>query len=274
MAEGVLFMLQVMLIVVPIVLLVASLLLSFLPNRLGLILRRKEYHLWLRIQPKVIPLLGWTFIILLLYAFIQWAYTQPSFGFAPINDKDHAKTVWDWIGQISLSAGGAIIAILYTEGQKKRDQRSRRFTVLDSFRKEMRALQSPDSNKSFSDEIKFYMRELVLGTLIQLDVEGKEAVFMFLCTSALIKASHPVINLARADFSWINIAKYTNGLEDICLEGVTLIGADLEGIRLTDCTLRNAQLWYANVHSVTFSNTPVTHTEISQDQLRQAVITN
>lgn len=245
-----------------------------LSNESRLFFRRQEYRFFLWVRPKIWPFVKWTIVILLIYAFIQWAYTQPSFGFSPISSTDHSKTVWDWIGQISLSAGGAIIAILYTEGQKRRDLQNRRFSVLDSFRKEMKALQGSDSDTNYSDKTRFYMRELVLGTLIQLDIQGKETVFMFLCTSGLIKASNPVINIAGADFSWINIAKYTNGLDDTYLDGVTLIGATLKRVRLTDCSLRNAKLWYANVRGVTFSNTPVAHVEISQDQLRQATITN
>ncbi len=182
------------------------------------------------------------------------------------------KTLWDWIGLVTLSAVLAAVAFLYARQQNAQqnhiqDQQAKDAT-LQVFIDGMSTLLLQENLRTSAegDAVRDVARARTLTALLSVGPERKRHVVRYLYESDVISTSNPIIDLTEAN---LEDADLTNSaLSGINLSGANLSdgsdpdrrGALLMGANLQDARLDGADLSHANLESAT----GITNKELQQ----------
>jgi len=182
------------------------------------------------------------------------------------------RTLWDWIGLLTISAVLAIVALRYTTEQNAQqratqDQQAKEAS-LRAYIDGMSTLML-DENLLTSKEghaVREVAQARTLVALISVGSENKRQVVRFLHESGLITGPSPVIDLSEANLEDADLTRAN--LENINLSGANLSdgpdpgsrGALLTGTNLQDAYLTGADLSYADLEG----STGITVSELRQ----------
>jgi hypothetical protein len=182
------------------------------------------------------------------------------------------RTLWDWIGLVTLSAVLAVVAFVYTREQQAQqeyiqDQKAKDAS-LQAYIDGMAVLLL-DENLPTSEEdavVRDVARARTLVALLAVGPERKRNVIRFLYESNLINNPNRIVDLTEAN---LEDADLTNSpLSGIDLSGTNLSdgpdpdsqGALLMGADLQDARVDGADLSYANLKGAT----GITNEELQQ----------
>ena len=133
---------------------------------------------------------------------------------------------------------------------------------------------SQEDDEASNDEASPLARARTLTILGRVDPERKRSVVFFLYEANLIQTEQPIVSLASADLSHVDLSG-TNYLNDINLRYANLSGADLSGNQLIDANLieanlREAELSGADLSGADLSNAYLNHARsVTDEQLAQ-----
>src|SRR5579859_5437122 len=210
--------------------------------------------------------------VLIAYAgyWFNWEWT--GLGPETSEPKQHAKTLWDWLGVFAIPIVVGLGAAWYTAQQGKVSNRentdNQRETALQAYIDKMSELLL-DKKLRESDrdsEVRDIARIQMLTALKKLDGERKGSIIQFLDEARLINEQEPIVVLRRADLSGADLSgadlsgAYLGGaylsvtnFSSAYLSGANLGGADLRRADLSKADLSGADLSGADLSGADLS---------------------
>ena len=192
----------------------------------------------------------------------------PSGGGDPVpktvtTEKQAYRTLWDWIGLLTISAVLALVAFRYTaqqnEQQRAIQEQQAKDASLRAYIDGMSILMLEEhlSTSKEGNAVREVAQARTLVALISVGPENKRQVIRFLYESRLITGPDPVVDLSEANLEDADLTR--SELERINLNGANLSdgadpksrGALLMGANLQDAYLRGADLSHANLEGAT-----------------------
>jgi len=128
---------------------------------------------------------------------------------------------------------------------------------------------SQEDDEASNDEASPLARARTLTILGRVDPERKRSVVFFLYEANLIQTEQPIVSLASADLSHVDLSG-TNYLNDINLRYANLSGADLSGNQLIDANLIEANLREADLSDDNLSNADLSMVRLNNADLTDA----
>jgi hypothetical protein len=177
-------------------------------------------------------------------------------------EKQTARTVWDWLTVVTISAVLAGVAIWYTSSQAKQQriiqEQQAREAALVSYFDAMSVLMF-DRKLLTSDEgdaVRDVARARTLVGLLSVGTERQRDIIRFLYESEVIKPENPenrIVDLTKANLTDAHLNRMPlSGIDlgganlsdgpDVDLRGASLKAADLQSAYLGDANLESANL--------------------------------
>src|SRR5579859_2460672 len=207
--------------------------------------------------------------VLIAYAgyWFNWEWT--GLGPETSEPKQHAKTLWDWLGVFAIPIVVGLGAAWYTAQQGKVSNRentdNQRETALQAYIDKMSELLL-DKKLRESDrdsEVRDIARIQMLTALKKLDGERKGSIIQFLDEARLINEQEPIVVLRRADLSGADLRRAH-------LRRVNFGGADLSGADLSGAYLGGAYLSVTNFSSAYLSGANLGGADLRRADLSKA----
>jgi hypothetical protein len=199
-----------------------------------------------------------------------WAKTKKTTS----AEKQTARTLWDWLTVVTISAVLALVAVSYTSSQAKQqriiqEQQAEEAALLsyyDAMSELMfdRKLLTSDAD----DPVRDVARARTLVGLLAVGTERQRDVIRFLYESDVIKPENPenrIVDLTKANLTDAHLnrmplsgidlrgANLSDGL-DVDTRGATLKAAGLQNAYLGDANLGSADLEDANLESANLTD--------------------
>ena len=253
----------------------------------------KRIEQWINQRPGttvLTSLLFVTFFILFYWATLgngapQWT------GFGAYDEVDggpRARTLWDWLGLLSVPAALGAGAYWLNKSQKdtelkiaeKAREKDRELAekarasereIADSRQKQASLeayydrmtellLEHGLRESAAESEMRSIARARTIAVVKSLDAERNRQLFAFLQASKLTEGKPPVVNLARADLSGSD------------LSNIAVIGADISQIKLISATLSGALLRKVDLRMADLSQANLSHIDLNEVDLFQAIL--
>jgi hypothetical protein len=217
---------------------------------------------------------------------------KPRIKTSETEDTQSARTVWEWLTVLTISAVIAIVALMFTarQAELQRDNQVKQANddSLQAYLDQMSALLLEDDLRNVPEdsEVRMLARSRTLTILSRLDPRGRSQVLQFLLETELIQGreletpiinpSDPnlsalknlVINLSGANLSGVFVPADTN------LSYVDLSSTDLSGANLSEANLSTADLTATNMHDANLSRATLAFSDLGLADLREANLSN
>jgi uncharacterized protein YjbI with pentapeptide repeats len=207
-----------------------------------------------------------------------------------------ARTVWEWLTVLTISAVITVVALIFTARQAQQ-QRETQFQqasddAVQAYYDEMSTLLIEEDLRTSPEdsEARTLARSRTLTILSRLDPERRSRVLQFLLEAELVQRleqKNSVITLSGADLSGVFVPADTD-LSYVDLSGADLSNADLSATNLSNAylidadlrkadlrgaTLSRADLALADLSGANLSNTDVTYALFNDADLNDATVT-
>jgi uncharacterized protein YjbI with pentapeptide repeats len=184
-----------------------------------------------------------------------------------------ARTVWEWLTVLTISAVITVVALIFTARQAQQ-QRETQFQqasddALQAYYDEMSTLLIEEDLRTSPEnsEARTLARSRTLTILSRLDPERRSRVLRFLLEAELVQRleqKNPVITLSGADLSGVFVPADTN------LSYADLSGTDLSGANLSDANLSTAYLMATDLHEANLSRATLSFSDLGLADLSDA----
>jgi uncharacterized protein YjbI with pentapeptide repeats len=184
-----------------------------------------------------------------------------------------ARTVWEWLTVLTISAVITVVALMFTARQAQQ-QRETQFQqasdeAVQAYYDEMSTLLiEHDLRTSPEDsEARTLARARTLTILSRLDPERRSRILQFLLEAELVQRleqKNPVITLSGASLSGVFVPDDTN------LSYADLSGTDLSGADLSDANLGTTYLMATDLHDANLSRATLSFSDLGLADLSDA----
>jgi uncharacterized protein YjbI with pentapeptide repeats len=201
-------------------------------------------------------------------------------------ERQSARTVWEWLTVLTISAVIGVAALLFSAGQAQQQRETQREQASDeaiqTYFDQMSALLIEEDLRTSPEdsEARTLARSRTLTILSRLDPQRRSGIFEFLLEAKLIQRTeqtthvidlnawnksasgisfpnkNPVINLGGANLSGVSVPADTN------LSFADLSGANLSEANLSEANISTAYLTATNLHNANLSRATLSYSDL------------
>ena len=237
------------------------------------------------------PLLTILFAVVIIFVMVViywaiWANSSPVWtGFGAYDEETagpRAKTLWDWLGllivPLAVAIGAAVISYFQKRTELEIAKKARETEQKIATDRQMQAtleayydrmtellLEHGLRESKVDSNVRSIARTRTIAVMRSLDNERNIQLFAFLMESNLIEISSPIVILAGANFSGLNLNR-------VNLIWVNLNGINLSRAQLTESFLSSIDLSEADLSEADLRGTSLSETNLSWACLSDTIL--